>query len=47
MPLLVRVGKLVVKSVWKLAYKQVLVSICARSIAPKALKGFCWFLLIF
>jgi hypothetical protein len=38
---------LVVKAVWKLAYKQVLVSICQRSIASKALKGFCWFLFIF
>ena len=38
---------MVVKAVWKLAYKQVLVSICQRSIASKALKGFCWFLFIF
>jgi hypothetical protein len=30
---------MVVKAVWKLAYKQVLVSICQRSIASKALKG--------
>ena len=41
--LLDRVGKLVVKAVWKLAYKQILVSICKRSKASKALKGFCLF----
>ena len=39
-----RVAKLVVKTVCKFAYKEFLVVICARSIAPKALKGFCWFL---
>ena len=42
--ILVRVGELVVKAVYKFTYKQVLVSICQRSIASKALKGFCWFL---
>ncbi len=45
--ILVRVGELVVKAVYKFTYKQVLVSICQRSIASKALKGFCWFLFIF
>ena len=43
MLLLDRVGKLVVKAVWKLAYKQILVSICKRSKASKAPKGFIWF----
>ena len=38
--ILARVGELVVKAVCELAYKQVLVSICQRSIASKALKGF-------
>ena len=45
--ILVRVCELVVKAVYKFTYKQVLVSICQRSIASKALKGFCWFLFIF
>ena len=40
---LVELYKLVVKAVWKLAYKQILVSICKRSKASKALKGFCLF----
>ena len=35
---LVELYKLVVKAVWKLAYKQVLVAFCARSKASKALK---------
>ena len=47
MLLLDRVGKLVVKAVWKLAYKQILVSICKRSKASKAPKGFIWFYLQF
>ena len=38
--ILVRVDELVVKAVYKFTYKQVLVSICQRSIASKALKGF-------
>ena len=38
---------MVVKAVCELACKQVLVSIYQRSIASKALKGFCWFLFIF
>ena len=38
--ILVRVGKLVVKAVCKFTHKQVLVSICQRSNASKALKGF-------
>ena len=40
---LVELYKLVVKAVWKLAYRQILVSICKRSKASKALKGFCVF----
>lgn len=40
---LVELYKLVVKAVWKLAYKQILVAFCARSKASKALKGFCLF----
>ena len=40
---LVEVYKLVVKAVWKLAYRQILVAFCARSKASKALKGFCLF----
>ena len=40
---LVELYKLVVKAVWKLAYRQILVSICKRSKASKALKGFCLF----
>ena len=44
---LAELNKLVVNSVCKLAYKQFLVSICAESIASKALKGFCRFLFIF
>ena len=39
---LVELYKLVVKAVWKLAYRQILVSICKRSKASKALKGFCF-----
>lgn len=39
--ILVRVDELVVKAVYKFTYKQVLVSICQRSLASKALKGFC------
>ncbi len=45
--ILVELYKLVVKAVCKLACKQVLVAICIRSIASKALKGFCGFLYIF
>ena len=40
---LVELYKLVVKAVWKLAYRQILVAICKRSKASKALKGFCLF----
>ena len=40
---LVELYKLVVKAVWKLAYRQILVAFCARSKASKALKGFCLF----
>ena len=39
--------RLVIKAVCKLAYEQILVSICQRSIASKALKGFYGFLFIF
>ena len=42
-----RVGELVVKAVCELAYKQVLVSICQRSIASKALKGFIYVFVLF
>ena len=45
--ILVGLCKLLVKAVCKLACKQVLVAIYARSIAPKARKGFCGFLYIF
>ena len=44
---LVELYRLVIKAVWKLAYKQILVSICKRGKASKALKGFCRFLFIF
>ncbi len=40
MLLLVRVGKLVVKAVCKLAYEEVLVAFGSESKASKALKGF-------
>ena len=40
---LVELYKLVVKAVWKLAYRQILVAFCASSKASKALKGFCLF----
>ena len=40
MLLLVRVGKLVVKAVCKLAYEEVLVAFGSGSKASKALKGF-------
>ena len=40
---LVELYKLVVKAVWKLAYRQILVAFCARSKASKSLKGFCLF----
>ncbi len=45
--ILAELYKLVVKTVCKLAYKQILVAICAGSKASKALKGFYRFLFIF
>ena len=44
---LVELDKLIVKSVYKRAYKQFLVAICSRSIASKSPKGFCRFLFNF
>ena len=44
--ILAELYKLMVKTVCKLAYKQVLVAICAGSKASKALKGFYRFLLV-
>ena len=45
--LLAELCKMVVKAVWKLAYKQVLITICVRSTAPKALKGFIYVFVLF
>ena len=43
--ILAELYKLVVKTIRKLAYEEFLVAICARSMAPKALKGFFMFFL--
>ena len=45
--LLVRVGKLVVKAVCKLAYEEVLVAFGSESKASKALKGFIYVFVLF
>ena len=45
--ILVGLCKLLVKAVCKLACKQVLVAICIRSIASKALKGFIYVFVLF
>ena len=45
--LLAELYKLIVKAVWKLAYKQVLITISTRSTASKALKGFIFVFVLF
>ena len=45
--ILVELCKLIVKTVCKFAYKLVLVAICIRSIASKALKGFIYVFVLF
>ena len=42
-----RVNKMIVKDVYKLAYKQVLVAFGSRSSASKALKGFIFVYFLF